>query len=290
MHAYAPVKRFKNVISQQKNNKYWINNHIMGVCQTLCKEKSHQTLDNPAERVSSRTLDSNLDTDKASLTSYLEYNQKNMLPRIIEIYEKVLSNSLTDLTIINERIPQKQIKFLIVALRYSYNLEVLILRSNDLGRTGAEKISSILKYTPQLTDLIIENNNIKSEGIKCICDNLHNLPYLVVLSLSNNQLSYATENLGKALGHLSNLTELYLDFMEISAHDFNVLSPYISKCSKLVKLGLGFNRLNSSNLTAICSVLNSLPEIKECVLSDIEIHESEIDKLIIRYSNINIKI
>ena len=213
-----------------------------------------------------------------------------MIPVIRDIFYKILSEKPKTIKIFNEKILQRQVKFLCVALRYCNTLEVLNLRNNHLSPCGAVIISGVFKYTVHLTQLVLEDNHIKGEGMKVICENLHILSSLELLSLSQNTLGDSANELADALDYLSCLKDLHLGMMEITSNDFNILSPHLCGCNKLVRFDIGYNKLDLGSLTALYLILNSLTGLKECVISGIEISEADIDKLILAFSNTNIKV
>ena len=262
----------------------------MGICSFLCKAKDNQIIDNLNERISTRRLNGKLDPDRSFLKIYIDSNKNQMLPAIRGIYSEAISYKLLKVSIINDKINQRQAKFLHVALRYSLTLEILNLRNNDLGDFGAKLLSDAFQYTTHLIQVTIEDNHIKNEGCKAIFSNLHNLTGLEILSLSHNLLGDSVYELRKVLPFLDNLTELYLEVMEITSSDFISLSFQLCDCKKLVKLGLGNNKLDYSCLAALNLVLNSLPVLQECILSGIEISDYEIDKFIISFINLDIKV
>ena len=262
----------------------------MGICSFICKEKQLQIIDPLDGRISTKDLNGNKDTDRISLKTYFDSKCKQMLPIIREVYLKAMKEKPTTISIINDKIVSRQSKFLSIALRYYGNLEVLNLRGNGLGNIGAELISKSFIYVTHLTQLTIEDNQIKSQGFKEIFNNLHNLTGLRILSLNHNTLGDSVDNLISVLRFLDNLKELYLDVMEITSGDFNSLSLQLSDCKKLKVLGLGYNRLDSGCMVALCFLLNSLPILEDLILSGIEIPEHELDRLITSHLNINIKV
>ena len=167
----------------------------MGVCSIICNKKAEQIVDNVEERISTKQLNGNADPDKNSLKNYLETSKKQMIPVIRDIFYKILSEKPKTIKIFNEKILQRQVKFLCVALRYCNTLEVLNLRNNHLSPCGAVIISGVFKYTVHLTQLVLEDNHIKGEGMKVICENLHILSSLELLSLSQNTLGDSANEL-----------------------------------------------------------------------------------------------
>jgi Ran GTPase-activating protein (RanGAP) involved in mRNA processing and transport len=260
----------------------------MGVCSYWCKEKSSQIIDPPPGRISTRTLNQCEDADKSSLKIYVERNERQMIQKIRNIFSVILNDDLTEVEVIRDRLVQRQAKFLSVSLRYCKNLLVLNLRNNDLGNAGIKIIAPIFKFTKNLQTLIIEDNHIRGEGISDICKTLHNLSNLEILSLSQNYLGQAVNDLANVFIYLPMLKELYMQVMDITSEDFIVLSLQICGCSKLERLGLGHNKIDLASLKALNILIKSLGNLKELIISGIQIPETDLDNLIINNTNIKI--
>jgi hypothetical protein len=259
----------------------------MGTC---CHKNQDQSIELLEVKISARQLKAALDPNKASLKNYLKTKSSQMQSKVQEVYNNLFENNTKSVIIINRQLPKRQIKFLAIALRYYTTLQILNLRGNSLGNTGAKLISSVFQYITKIKNLFIEDNQIKSEGIKEICKSLHNLSSLESLSLSQNILGDAVGDLSNGLSFLSNLLELHLDFMEMNSNDFNTLSPYLCICSKLRRIGVGYNKLDSGCISALFLVMNSLADLKQCIISGIDISDGEIDRIIITFTNINIMV
>lgn len=261
----------------------------MGICSVFCKDNI-KIIDFVEERISTKNLHEAQDPGKNSLKNYFNAKHNQMLPTIREVYHKALNGNPLKLSFVNDKIVQRQGKFISVVLRYCPNLEILNLRSNSLGNAGALYLSTVFCHTTHLVQLTIEDNQIKGPGFKKLFSTLHYLTGLQILSFSHNTLGDSAFELANALKYLNNLEEVHLDVMEITSSDFNIFSLQLSDCKKLKKLNLGYNKLDSSCLAALKQLFNSLPLLEDCMLSEIEIGEEDIDRLIISYIDLNIKV
>ena len=85
------------------------------------------------------------------------------------------------------------------------------------------------------------------------------------------------------------LEEIYMDDNEIDAQMLEKFSKAVKKLTKLVKIGICYNKLDASSINIIKNMLEN-PEIKELYITGINITEEEADNLISEFITINIRI
>jgi hypothetical protein len=110
------------------------------------------------------------------------------------------------------------------------------------------------------------------------------------LSISNNVIGLeGIKSLSLALETCSLLEELYFDSCEVDTCMLDIFSVTVKKLNNLKKIGVAFNKLDSSAIAVIKNILQN-GKITDLYLTGINISEEEADSLISEYITINLRI
>ena len=158
-------------------------------------------------------------------------------------FQEELCENIIELNLSENLLEHKAAKFL---TKVKFNcLDKFNISKNDLGPLGASILSEQGKF-PSLREFNISENFLMKEGAKALANGLA-FKDIVSLDISGNDINdYGFYLL--SLGHLGNISELYLGGNKIGDDGMN----YISNFKKLEILHMGNNALTYKGVNYIC--------------------------------------
>ena len=243
--------------------------------------------------ISSKQLNIEDDPTKQYLNLYYEKHKKEIDPKFLKLYIDILNpdpQPATEINLKSHEITKMQAKYLSSLLPYCPKLQKLNLWDTRLGDAGIRYLTKCLPKLPMLEQLSIEENQITSDGFMYFSKGLRYLIQLKVLSLSGNAVGIeGGKALAFALESCGMLQELYMDSTELDNNLLDVISKTIELLEKIEKVGLAYNKLDSSSLKIIKPMLER-SRVNYLCLSGINISEDEADNLVAEFINITIRI
>ena len=264
------------------------NEHDMRACKISGKYELGQYL-----VIFSKQLNPEDDPTKQYLNLYYEKHKKEIDPKFLKLYIDILKSDpqpATEINLKSHQITKKQAKFLSSLLPYCPKLQKLNLWDTRLGDAGIRYLTNCLPKLLMLEQLSIEENQITSDGFVYFSKGLRYLTQLKVLSLSGNIVGIeGGKALAFALESCGILQELYMDNTDLDNNLLEIISKPIGSLEKIEKVGLAYNKLDSSSLKIIKTMLEK-SRVNFLCLSGINISEDEGDNLVAEFINITIRI
>lgn len=243
--------------------------------------------------ISSKTLNIEDDPTKQYLNLYFEKHKKEIDPKFLKWYTDILKpdpQPVTEVNLKSYQISKKQAKFMASVLSYCPKLHMLNLWDTGLGDAGMRYLTKCLPKFTLLEQLSVEENQISPDGFVYFSKGLRSLTRLKVLSLSCNVIGVeGARSLAFALENCTFLEELYMDNTEIDTGMLEIMSKTMIVAEKLEKVGLAYNKLDSSSIKPLKFLLEST-KITCINLTGISITDDEADNLISEFITINIRI
>lgn len=142
-----------------------------------------------------------------------------------------------------------------------FNIQVLLLRGNNIGDNGASLLSNkiTLGHVNALIELDLTDNNIGELGATNIGNSLKNLSNLIALAIGMNKINdNGAISIANGLSYLINLQILYLNVNLIGDVGAIKISESLSKLTKLNRVYLSFNSYTENGKQKLLTVLNDL--------------------------------
>ncbi|KAM9481227.1 protein NLRC5 isoform 2-T2 [Clarias gariepinus] len=152
-------------------------------------------------------------------------------------------------------------EMLVKALAHCKALQQICLSKNKLGHSFAAVLGQVLPSFSELFELDLSENPIGSEGCSSLCTGLVNLKALKKLHLTAIETSDLV-NVASCLEHCTSLEDVSLAWNECENDVVLKLAQVLPQCSKLKRLDLESNNINTSGAKSLAICLQLCPWIE----------------------------
>ena len=222
----------------------------------------------------------------------LSLNDNNLCSTGISTVAEGLKNttSLKELHISNNNATKEAAEDLASVVLHNNALEVLNFNGNNLETVGIIKIA-LNMGTSSLTELCMSDNNITEKAADNLSSVINHNSSLRKLNLNRNFLQkYGVQKISEALQNINNLQHFELcDNMASGAAD--EIAAVLSCNTKLQKLNLGRNDLQTSGVISIAKQLHNISTLTELYINDNGVTEEAADDIAVALSsNTNLQV
>ncbi|XP_050950427.1 NACHT, LRR and PYD domains-containing protein 3 [Labeo rohita] len=200
-------------------------------------------------------------------------------------------NNLTELNMSNNKLQDSGVSQLCTGLEnVTCKLEILKLSKCVLTKESCSALASVLSSdSSSLKQLDLSNNNLQDAGVKILSDGLKENCKLEVLSLSKCNL---TEESCSALASVLSADSTSVKDLDLSKNNLQdsgvkILSDGLKENCKLEKLMLCDCKLTEESCSALATVLKSNPCLKELDMSNNNLQDLGVKKLLKGLENPN---
>ena len=147
-------------------------------------------------------------------------------------------------------------------------LNTFIFSGNNIGKEGAQMISTALSTNSTLTHVDLSNNGITDVGAECVAEALNTHRGMITLLLSFNGISAeGMKKLAKSFSHYHALKKVDLDNNRIENDGAEALAEAVRHMSSVTVLNVAFNGIESRGLRKIALVTASSGSLTSLSLS-----------------------
>ncbi|KAL4572054.1 hypothetical protein LXL04_018823 [Taraxacum kok-saghyz] len=194
----------------------------------------------------------------------------------VRAFSELLSsqNTLEELFLINNGISEEAAKAVCELLPSTKTLKTLHFHNNMTGDEGAIAISEILKNSSLLQDFKCSSTRIGSEGGVALSNAISKCTLLEILDLRDNMFGVeAGLALSKGISVFSNLTEIYLSYLNLEDEGATVIVNALNNSgSKIQVLEMAGNDIKVKSASSIAAFLKS----KKDSLTKVNLSENEL--------------
>ncbi|XP_026783264.3 NLR family, CARD domain containing 5 isoform X2 [Pangasianodon hypophthalmus] len=168
---------------------------------------------------------------------------------------------LRKINLSENRVSDRAGEMLVKALSHCRALQQIQLSRNNLGHSFAAMLGQVLPSLSELSELDLSENQLGSEGCSSLCEGLVSMKALKKLHLT----SIGTSDLvtvASCLKHCTSIEDISLSWNKCENDVVLKLAEVLPQCSKLKRLDLEANNINTSGAKALATCLHFCPWIE----------------------------
>jgi len=198
--------------------------------------------------------------------------------------------SLVSLTLIGNRVGDKNMESLVVALAQCQALTHLALNANRIGPLVVPSLARVLLQHKFLSHLDLCSNHIGDEGLEHLAHALGQCKTLVHLRLRDNGISgIGAGHLAAVLWRCPLLVYLNLAYNELEDEGTQKIAEVLPQCQSLAHLDLHHNWIATEGIKSLIPVLGKCASLKSLTLTDNASDATTKDRLRAAAGHVDIK-
>lgn len=208
---------------------------------------------------------------------YLNLSNNALGEKGVRAFSELLKSQreLEELYLMNDGISEEAARAVCELIPSTDRLKVLHFHNNMTGDEGAIAISKLLNHAPLLEDFRCSSTRVGSEGGVALAEALHNCIHLKKIDLRDNMFGVeAGVALSKGLPVFSDLTEIYLSYLNLEDEGSKALATVLKESAPLLEvLDMAGNDISAEAAPALAECISAKQYLAKLNLAENELKD-----------------